>query len=238
MLVSGCTHQAHFLHPFCPRQTSGEKATKIVLLILGAILVYQTYRFLSKREVKVEETREEKIRQITIERLETQGDPLTPSTLFCCFDLFKTLQPLDYVRSPSENLENLLKEKVEFERFLAIPCRVKGWFIDHITLLLIEKKTDGSYHLEFFDSKGYSILRNHHANLLKDNLMMLYPIASVTDNARWLQWDGYNCGIYLCWYLEQRLKGKTAEELYKLPAPNIEAYRKELAQRLKTCQTT
>jgi hypothetical protein len=231
MQVRSCTHQTHFLYSFCP--PSREKVTKIALLILGTILLYHTYRLLWKREVKVE-TREEKIRQITIERLETPGDPLTPSTLFCCFDLFKTLQPLDYIQAPSENLYDLLKEKVEFERFLAIPCRVSGWFIDHITLFLIEKKPDGSYHLEFFDSKGYSIQRNHHANLLKDNLTALYKIASVTDNARWLQWDRYSCGIYICWYLEQRLKGMKAENM---PVPDIAAYRKELAERLKICQT-
>ncbi|HUD01431.1 MAG TPA: hypothetical protein VMR37_03835 [Rhabdochlamydiaceae bacterium] len=232
MFVSSCTHRAHFLHPFCPHQTLGEKVTKIVLLILGTILLYQTYRLLSKREVKVEETQKERIRQNTIERLKTPGDPLTPSTLFCCFDLFKALQPLEYVRSPSANLENLLEKKVEFERFLAIPCRVTGWTIDHITLFLIEKKANGSYHLEFFDSKGYSIQSNHHANLLKDNLMKLYSITSVTDNARWLQrwWDRYSCGIYICWYLEQRLKGKTAENM---PAPDIEAYRTDLAKRLR-----
>jgi hypothetical protein len=146
----------------------------------------------------------------------------------------KTLQqPLTSEEAPSRRHEMLLDKKIEFEKFLAIPCLVKGWMVDHITLLLIEKKSDSSYHLEFFDSKGYPIWMNQHAKLLKNNLMKLYPIASETDNARWLQWDGYNCGVYLCWYIEQRLKGKTSKEVYKLPAPDIEGYRIDLAQRLR-----
>ena len=78
--------------------------------------------------------------------------------IFHCLNFFsKTLQPLTFEKSPSLRHENLLHEKIEFEKFLAIPCLVKGWLVDHITLILIEKMTDGSYHLEFFDSKGYPI---------------------------------------------------------------------------------
>jgi len=150
----------------------------------------------------------------------------------------KSLQPLSFEKGPSFH-GGILDNQVKFERFLAIPCLEKGWFVDHITLFLIEKMTDGSYHLEFFDSKGYSIWMNRHARLLKNTLMRLYHPAAVTDNARWLQWDIYNCAIFLCWYVENRIQGKTSKEMYSLPAPDIETYRLNLVQRLRApCQTT
>lgn len=244
MYVTGCTYsyRSHFLHPFCPHQTVSEKVAKIALLFLGTVLLYQACRLLSKRVEKIEDEDQEEalFRQKTIDRLETKGTLLSTTTLFHCLNFFsKSLQSLTFEKGPSLRHETILDEKVEFERFLAIPCLEKGWFVDHITLFLIEKMTDGSYHLEFFDSKGYSIWMNQHAKLLKNNLMTLYPIASATDNSRWLQWDIYNCGAYLCWYIEHRLQGKTPQEVYNLPAPDMEAYRTTLANRLRSpCQTT
>jgi hypothetical protein len=216
---------------------------KIALLFLGTILLYQTYRLLSKQVGTIDDNEiqeEARVREKTINQLETKGALLSTSTLFHCLSFFnKTLQPLTFEKSPSLRHEILLDQKAEFEKFLAIPCLVKGWLVDHITLILIEKTTDGSYHLEFFDSKGYPIWMNQHAKLLKNNIMALYPIASETDNARWLQWDIYNCGVHLCWYIEQRLSGKTSQEMYNLPAPDIEDYRIILAHRLRAqCQTT
>jgi hypothetical protein len=242
MFVNGCTHsyRSHFLHPFCPDQALSEKVTKIGLLLLGTVLLY---RHLSKPVEKIDEEEDQeeaRVRQNTINRLETQGALLNTSTLFYCLNFFsKTLQPLTFEKSPSLRHEMLLDSQIEFEKFLAIPCLVKGWTVDHITLLLIEKNSDGSNHLEFFDSLGYPIWMNQHAKLLRNNLRTLYPLASETDNARWLQWDSYNCAVHISWYIEQRLKGKTSQQVYNLPAPDIEAYRIELAKRLRAqCQTT
>lgn len=249
MLVKGCTHsfRSHFLHPFCPHQSLSEKVTKIALLFLGTVLLYQTYRLLLKKvedpknlEEEIKKIEEARVRKKTIDLLETKGALLSAPTLFHCLNFFsKSLQPLSFEIAPSLRHETILDNTVEFERFLVIPCLEKGWFVDHITLFLIEKMTDGSYHLEFFDSKGYSIWMNQHAKLLKKNIMTLYLIASATDNSRWLQWDIYNCAIFLCWYVENRLLGKTPQEMYYLSAPDIEAYRTTLAQRLRAqCQTT
>jgi hypothetical protein len=246
MFVNGCTHsfRSHFLHPFCLHQT---KVTKIALLFLGTVLLYQTYRLLSKRvddpknlEEEIKKIEETRIRNKTIAQLENKGSLLSTPTLFHCLNFFsKSLQQLSYQIGPSLRYEVILDQKVEFERFLVIPCLEKGWTVDHITLFLIEKRNDGSYHLEFFDSKGYSIWMNPHARLLKNNITTLYQPASVTDNARWLQRDIYNCAIFLCWYVENRLIGQKPQEMYYLPAPDIEAYRITLAKRLRAqCQTT
>lgn len=249
MLVKGCTHsfRSHFLHPFCPHQVLSEKVTKIALLFLGTVLLYQIYRLLSKRvddpknlEDEIKKIEEARVRNKTIDLLEKKGALLSSPTLFHCLNFFsKSLQPLSFEIAPSLRHEILLDKKIEFEKFLVIPCLEKGWTVDHITLFLIEKMMDDSYHLEFFDSKGYPIWMNQHAKLLKKNIMALYPIASATDNSRWLQWDIYNCAIFLCWYVEQRLNGKKPQEMYYLTAPDIENYRITLAQRLRAqCQTT
>src|SRR4051812_15646718 len=123
MLVTGCTHsyRSHFLHPFCPHQILSEKVTKIALLFLGTILLYQTYRLLSKQVETIDDNEiqeEARVREKTINQLETKGALLSTSTLFHCLSFFsKTLQPLTFEKSPSLRHEILLDQKAEFEKF-------------------------------------------------------------------------------------------------------------------------
>ncbi len=245
MSVPSCTHSSvtHFLHPFCPHQTSLEKVSKVFILALGAILLWLSYRQISRRTLYVDidrqynEAHQKALHEKAITSLETQGTCLASPSLFSCLDFFQGeyLHILSYESAPTIFADARLREGPLFEKFLAIPCLISGWFRDdHIVLLLLEKQPDGAYQLEFFDSKGYPIQLNPHASLLREDLSTFFTIAKFQNN-NWIhyQWDRYNCGVYILWYLEQRLRGKKPQEIHGT-RPDIEAYRLELAQRMRS----
>jgi ABC-type nickel/cobalt efflux system permease component RcnA len=243
MSVTSCTHSSvtHFIHPFCPYQTSLEKVSKVFLLVLGAAVLWRSYRQILRRAEyenayrKYCEANKRALHEKTITILERQGTCLDSPSLFCCIEFLQNLFPhkLSYEKAPTLLIDVRLKECPIFEKFLAIPCLIQGWFKDHIVLLLLEKQSDGSYHLEFFDSKGYSVQKNPHAKLIRDDLNSFFTITTFVYNTTRLQHDWNNCGVYITWYLEHRLEGKTAQEIYRLPQPDIESYRRELAGRMR-----
>lgn len=244
MSVTSCTHSSatHFLHPFCPHQTSLEKVSKVFMLALGAALLWLSYCTTSRRNLyedayrQHDEAHKKALHEKTLTSLETQGTCLASPSLFSCLDFFQGeyLHILSYETAPTIFADARLRECPQFEKFLAVPCLISGWFSDdHIVLLLLEKQPDGTYHLEFFDSKGYPIQLNSHANLLRGDLSAFFKIAHFQNNWIRYQWDRYNCGVYILWYLEQRLGGKNAQEIHGT-RPDIEAYRLELAQRMRS----
>jgi hypothetical protein len=247
MLVARCTHSAltHFLHPLCPHQKTIEKAAKVFLLCLGAVLAWFGYRAArGDYSYPAETNRSEGWREAEIDLfigyaipiLRTPGASLSPSPLFGCMEFLSREFPnqLSLERSQTYSKNDRLTELLPaFNRFLAIPCLDFGWTTDHIVLLLFEKNNDGTFNLEFFDSKGYTLELNAHARQIKNDLDKLYNIQTFTDVRKRFQviFDWHNCGAYITWYLEQRLRGKTVQEIRQL-TPDIEAYRLGLAERM------
>lgn len=113
--------------------------------------------------------------------------------------------------------------------YFVCPVSVEGVLGKHITLLFIDKKTNC---IEFYDSKALSIEhpKNSSAKTYVNQLKLLFPNSSFKELEYPIQFDGHNCGAYVCWFAEQRLSGNTFEQIQQMRAPNIEQYRSQLIQ--------
>jgi hypothetical protein len=111
----------------------------------------------------------------------------------------------------------------------AYPVVVEGTMEQHITLFFVEKKGD-QVSIEFYDSKALAVNhpKNQHAQQILSQLQEKFPSNTLKQLTRPIQFDGHNCGAYVCWFMEQRLAGKTFEEIRDGAAPDIEQYRQQL----------
>lgn len=119
------------------------------------------------------------------------------------------------------------------KRYIVIPVVVEGIMGNHITLLFCENQLDGSLSIEFYDGKALPIddPKNKNAEVIYTSLKSKHPQHTFKELQKPIQFDAHNCGAYVCWFSEQRLSGKTFEEIQNGPAPAIEQYRAALLLR-------
>jgi hypothetical protein len=135
-----------------------------------------------------------------------------------------------------EGQEIQVDERRNFSKFLAIPYIVQGTLGNHIALLLVERIAPGKpdVRVEFYDGKALPIdhLKNQHVKGIYDNLGQTFNIVSFHQLKTPVQFDGHNCGALICWFIEQRLRGKTLEEI-QAQKPDMEEYRSYLGGLIK-----
>jgi hypothetical protein len=126
-----------------------------------------------------------------------------------------------------------LGQLATFPRYLAIPMIVDGTLGNHITLLFLEKINHDVVDVEFFDGKAHSIEdpKNSQAKAVFNRLKGCFIVRNFLESNKPLQFDGHNCGAFICWFIENRLKGNPFQTIQSLE-PNIERYRMQLADRL------
>lgn len=129
-----------------------------------------------------------------------------------------------------------LSKAKQDKQFLVFPLVVEGIFGNHITLLLAEKNKDGTWNIEFYDGKAIPIddPKNVKAHLLYQQFDP-QSIKSFKQLTTPLQFDGHNCGAFVCWFAEQRLQGRSFEQI-AASSVDIESYRADLLMKTDKAQ--
>ncbi|HEY5234722.1 MAG TPA: hypothetical protein VIJ14_00980 [Rhabdochlamydiaceae bacterium] len=125
--------------------------------------------------------------------------------------------------------------KLNLDTPVAIPVIVQaGQPGAHMVLFMTQKEGD-TLHIEFYDAKARSIYdpTNQDAYEIFDRLKQRCTKHTFKQLHQPFQYDCHSCGAFSWWFFEEKLKGRTFEEIRDGKRPNIEEYRSAIIEEVK-----